>query len=391
MAIKFGTPGNDSLLGGVDPDELYGYGGNDTLDGGGGGDRLYGGPGDDLYYVNAIGDLAFEDIGAGSDLVIARSNFYLYANIENLRLATGAGPIFGVGNDLSNIIEGNESDNLLLGGGDGDVISGNDGNDQIFGEDGNDLINGGRGIDYLVGGAGNDSIAGAQGSDAIYGEDGDDSLIGGDSDVSDGPFGSTDILYGGNGNDTLDGDSGIGEYDILNGGPGNDTYYVDTPYDATYELPGGGIDTVIARINGTGYYLYGETENLTLAGTTPYGVGNELANVIIGNAQANVLIGGAGNDTLNGRGGNDYLFGEAGADRFVFQPGTGVDAVADFERGIDKVQLQGFGLTGWIDLQSRMFNDVDNNRVGINLGLGDIVVLYNVQVAQLTASDFIIG
>jgi Ca2+-binding RTX toxin-like protein len=401
MARFDGTSGNDTLPGGVDPDELYGYDGNDSLNGGAGNDilnggagvdSLSGGAGDDTYDVDDIGDLVFEALGGGTDLVIARSNFYLPANIENLRLATGAGGIFGVGNDLNNIIEGNEGNNLLLGGADGDVIGGFGGNDLIYGETGNDRMNGGFGIDYMYGGTGDDTLAGAQNADALYGEDGNDLLIGGDNDFS------TDILVGGNGNDTLDGDSSIselellfGDYDLLYGGAGNDAFFVDTPADLTFEEVGEGTDTVFVNIVPTGYYLYANVENLTLIGTTPYGVGNELANVMTGNAQANLLIGGAGNDTLNGRGGTDYLFGEAGADRFFFQPGTGIDAVGDLELGIDKIQLQGFGITGWAQLQTLMFNDVENNRVGINLGFGDAVVILGFQVAQLSASDFIIG
>jgi len=43
---------------------------------------------------------------------------------------------------------------------------------------------------------------------------------------------------------------------------------------------------------------------------------------------------------LWGQGGNDVLYGEAGADRFVFTQGGGADIVADFEDGIDVLDLR---------------------------------------------------
>lgn len=393
MAVFNGTEDNDSILGGIDPDALYGYAGNDTLDGSSGSDTLDGGPGidtyygssgNDIFYVSDISELVFEELDDGTDLVVTTSNFYLYANIENLNLASGAGNIFGVGNDLSNIINGNEGNNLLLGGGDGDVIGGHGGNDVIFGETGNDLLDGGAGIDYIAGGIGNDSIAGNLGADEIYGEDGDDLLIGGDNDFV------TDIIVGGNGNDTIDGQNGLGDYDIMNGGAGNDSYYVDTPADLTFEAAGEGTDTVFANINGAGYYLYAFVENLTLQGSTPFGVGNDLNNVLNGSATANWLLGGAGNDTLNGRGNNDVLFGEDGADRFLFTPGTNADLIGDFVPGVDRIQLQGFaGLTNWTQLQTRIGEY--QGTAFIDLGFGDLVVIDGIAKAQLTINDFIIG
>ncbi len=384
MAVFNGTSGNDSILGGIDPDTLYGYDGDDTLDGGAGVDTYYGSSGNDIFYVNDVAELVFEELDDGTDLVITRSNFYLFANIENLNLASGAGNIFGVGNDLSNIINGNEGDNLILGGADGDVIGGHAGNDSIFGETGNDLLDGGAGIDYIVGGIGNDSIAGNLGADAVYGEDGDDLLIGGDNDFV------TDIIVGGNGNDTIDGQNGLGDYDIMNGGVGNDSYLVDTPADLTYEGAGEGTDTVFANITGAGYYLYPFVENLTLQGSTPFGVGNDLGNVLTGSGTSNWLLGGAGNDTLNGRGNNDVLFGEDGADRFLFTPGTNADLIGDFTPGVDRIQLQGFaGLTNWAELQTRI-GEYEGTAF-INLFFGDLVVIDGISKAQLTINDFIIG
>ena len=390
MATINGTSGADSLTGTAGADALFGFEANDTLNGLAGADSMSGGSGDDRYYVDTQSDLIFENPNDGIDLVIASGNFYLYANVENLNLASGAGDIFGVGNELSNVMNGNEGNNLLLGGAGDDVIAGNAGNDQIFGEDGNDLINGGPGTDYIDGGTGNDTIAGGTGPDAIYGSAGNDSLIGGTNDFQ------TDILVGGDGNDTLDGSSGLGEYDLMDGGNGNDLYYVDTPADLTFEAVNGGTDTVIANINGAGYYLYANVENLTLAGTTPFGVGNELNNVLTGSSASNYLLGGAGNDTINGKVGSDVLFGEGGADTFVFdRTPTGSlpsgDVVGDFTPGVDKISINGTGITSYTQLVNSGSIFQNGGDTGINLGFGDFIILNGVNKAALTAGDFLFG
>ncbi len=386
-----GTPGADTLIGGAGPDDMAGLAGNDTLiggtgndhlDGGTGADSLYGGVGDDLYYADRADDLVFENAGEGTDTVIASAGYYLYANIENLTLAAGAGDIFGVGNELANTITGNEGSNLLIAGAGADVVHGGAGVDSLFGQDGNDQLFGDAGIDYLVGGTGDDVLDGGTQADALYGEDGNDTLIGG-SDFQ------TDILVGGNGDDILHGDSGLGDYDLMDGGAGNDTYYVDTPADLTFEAAGGGTDTVIANIQGAGYYLYANVENLILQGNTPYGVGNELDNHLTGSSASNWLLGGAGNDVLNGKAGNDVLFGEAGADTFVFEQGTGGDVIGDFTAGTDKIDLSAFGFASFQAVVNSMHEA--GGTTAIDLGGGDFIVINGVAEASLHQGDFILS
>ena len=361
---------------------LYGQDGADTLYGGAGPDTLSGGAGDDTYVVSSQLATIVESIGGGHDTVTASAGFYLYDNVEDLNLAAGAGNIYGVGNAAANVIVGNEGQNLLIGGGGNDTISGGAGNDALFGETGDDTLNGDAGIDYLVGGSGNDTLNGGADADALYGEDGDDILIGGSDFV-------TDILVGGNGNDTLRGDSGLGDYDLMDGGAGNDTYWVDSGDDLTFEASNGGIDTVHAdvRVTNGGVYLYANVENLVLEGTTAFGVGNELDNVLTGNASNNYLLGGAGNDRLNGKAGNDVLFGEGGADTFVFQVGTGGDVIGDYQVGVDRIDLSGFGFANFSELAVN-FSQVGGDGA-INLGGGDFIVLHSVTMANLTAADFI--
>ncbi len=380
-----GGSGDDVLAGEAGDDVIEGGAGNDFLFGGAGADRLYGGAGQDNYWVDQQADLIFEAIDGGYDSVISTTDYYLYANIENLRLAMGAGNLFGVGNAQDNLIDGNDGANLLIGGDGSDSLYGNGGQDILYGQDGADFLSGDDGIDVLIGGAGDDDLRGGNDADALYGEGGEDYLAGGES------F-DTDILVGGAGNDVLNGVSGQAnpDYDLLDGGAGDDIYWVDTGADLTFEAVDGGIDTVIAFVTvpNAGVYLYANVENLILSGTTAFGVGNELANQLTGSSSANWLLGGAGNDILNGMGGNDVLFGEAGNDTFVFAAGTGGDVIGDFTRGADLIDLSALGLS-FAQVQSGFSQDGTTG--AIQLGNGDFIVLHNITMSQLTAADFILG
>lgn len=368
----------ENAIGGTGNDVLIGNSANNRLDGGAGVDQLYGGLGDDTFLVDQQGDVVFENTGEGMDTVIATSNFYLYAGIENLTLM--GGNTFGVGNELDNIITGEAGENLIIAGAGNDTVNGGGSRDSIFGEAGDDILNGDDGVDYMVGGIGNDTMNGGNQADEMYGQDGDDVMRGGNS------F-DTDIIVGGLGNDTIYANSGQGDYDRLYGNEGNDIYYVDTPDDLVFEQLGEGTDTVYADINGAGYYLYDHIENLVLLDDTPFGVGNSLDNRMTGSATGNYLLGGRGNDTLNGMAGNDVLFGETGNDVFVFAAGTGADVVGDFVRGQDRIDLSSYGLT----FAQWQANFIQNGNDGaINLGNGDLVVLHGVTMNQLTAADFIL-
>jgi Ca2+-binding RTX toxin-like protein len=398
-ANLIGGSGNDrfegdalanSFEGGDGDDTLIGGDGNDFLDGGPGVDSLYGGNSDDVYYVDGQWDLVFESPGEGLDAVVSTASFYLYDDIEVLFLENGAGNIFGVGNALDNTMFGNEGDNLLIGWDGNDTIYGGGGNDILYGVNGADLLFGEAGIDVLIGGDGDDYLDGGDNPDEIYGQDGNDVLTGGAG------F-HTDILVGGDGNDILNGSApstngvffNLGDYDLLYGGMGDDTYYVDTPDDLTFEFNGlaEGNDTVIADIEGAGYYLYGSVENLILLDVTPFGVGNELDNELTGSEAANWLLGGAGNDRINGEEGDDILFGETGSDTFVFEPGTGADLISDFDKAEDKIELMGTAFNSFADLtQNNNLFETGGSSV-IDLGGGDLVVISG--VTGLSMANFL--
>lgn len=116
------------------------------------------------------------------------------------------------------------------------------------------------------------------------------------------------------------------------------------------------------------------------------------------------LTGGYQKDVLFGTGGNDTLEGGDNADTFVFdhnvgQCGIGHDTVNDFMVGVDKIDLgAGFNsvpTTGpvvdfncWVNTPGA-FTECNGNTT-IHLSDNEDITLKNVQIAQLTANDFII-
>jgi len=171
------------------------------------------------------------------------------------------------------------------------------------------------------------------------------------------------------------------------GGLGDDTFYVSQQVDWVFENPNEGYDTVIAD-SPNGFYLYANIEKLVLIGATPFGVGNKLDNLIIGNATGNVLLGGAGNDALDGGAGQDILYGQAGSDTFLIRKGTGIDIIADFTPGTDRLDVRDYEFKTIAALMSRM-TQVGAD-VSVDLGGGDSVILMGVKMTSLGATDLLV-
>ncbi len=357
-----GGLGNDAIDGGSGNDSIAGNEGDDVLIGGAGIDLMTGGSGNDVFYVDHSGDAALENAGEGIDTVYSTANFSLTDHVETLALMGSAAN--GSGNAQDNTIIGNGGANVLHGMGGNDTVYGGDGDDVIYGDDGSDMLIGGSGADAFSGGLGDDAIDGGDGNDSIAGNEGNDILIGG---------------------------AGA---DLMAGGAGNDTYYIDNGADQIVEYGGEGTDTVYATVDWT---LADNIEVLALmGGVAVTGSGNSLDNTIIGNGLNNILFGHGGNDTIFGGdgadiilggAGNDMLYGNAGADRFVFQPGSNIDRVADFERGTDQIDLSYYGFT-FEGLKTLFVQEGD---VGsIHLSNGDVIYLHHVTMSQLTAADFVL-
>lgn len=79
-------------------------------------------------------------------------------------------------------------------------------------------------------------------------------------------------------------------------------------------------------------------------------VGGSARDYLVGNDVANILKGGGGDDVLDGLGGDDTLFGGTGADVLRINDIGGRDRIADFQTGVDRVDVRGIdadpGLAG---------------------------------------------
>jgi Ca2+-binding RTX toxin-like protein len=139
--------------------------------------------------------------------------------------------------------------------------------------------------------------------------------------------GGNDVLIGGLGADTMQGDEG------------NDVYNVDNAGDVVIEASGNGFDTVQTTVS---YTLSANVERLLLTGGPAIdGTGNDQNNDIVGNEAANVLSGLGGNDTLSGGAGDDTLNGGLGAD--TMDGGSGNDSYTVDNAGDAVIEASGGG------------------------------------------------
>ncbi len=166
------------------------------------------------------------------------------------------------------------------------IFRGKNSNDRLTGTNGDDRLYGGGGDDQLLGGAGNDHLEGGDGDDWLgdpyAGDPGDDRMLG---------QAGNDQLFGGAGNDWLDGGTGN---DTVKGGRGNDTL-----------IGGDGDDWLIDSLRDDG---------------------------------ADLFLPGAGNDHM-------VSYHDQTMDIFRMERvrgGFGQDDIANFEKGIDRIEFQGY-------------------------------------------------
>ena len=165
----------------------------------------------------------------------------------------------------------------------------------------------------------------------------------------------------------------------LVGGPLDDIFIA---YDRwTKVVDNGGTDTV--ETWGSGYTLPAGIENLYLEGTN-----NAFAT---GNAGNNIIIGNAGTDVIAGGGGNDILEAGTGADTFVVarqaSATTWIEGFKASGTATDKIDLTGYGFQSFTAVQGAMVQSGSN--VAINLGSGQLLMLQNQTVSNITAANII--
>ena len=288
---------------------LVGNSGNNVLDGGTGFDTMSGGLGDDTYLVDVYGDVAIELADGGVDSVLARSDYILGDNIENLTLLEGSAAYLG-GNALSNMLIGNSNANVFDSGAGADTMIGGAGDDSYYiGADDVVVETAGNGIDGVWTSV--DYVLGANTENlTLYGPG---NLNGTGNELA-------NTIYGNDGNNRIDG--GLGA-DTMYGGLGDDTYVVDDAGDVIQDYLGE------SRVEASTSYVLGDwLVNLTLMGGADLnGTGGYSNNNLIGNTGANVLDGGWGADTMVGGDGDDIYVVDNVNDVVVEYADAGIDEV----------------------------------------------------------------
>jgi Ca2+-binding RTX toxin-like protein len=313
---------------------LFGNTGDNVIEGGGGADFIIGNGGNDTAsYAHSVAGVDVNlatGVASGGDAQGDTLN-----NIANLR-----------GSAFADTLTGNTRDNVIEGGAGADHLNGGDGIDTasyehasraviaILDNSGTNPNNNGGGDAHGDTYTGIENLRGSAFVDVMYGDGGDN------------------VLEGGGGGDQLD------------GGGGNNT--------ASYEHAAAGVVASLADAShNTGDAandLYFNIQNL---------LGSSHDDTLTGDAQNNVIAGAAGNDTLTGGAGNDT---------FVFRAGFGNDHITDFVAGQDAIELHD-GLFANADaaLAAATQTGLD---VTITIDAADSIVLHNVTLANLHASDF---
>jgi len=187
----------------------------------------------------------------------------------------------------------------------------------------------------------------------------------------------------GQGDDTVDTRGGSITGGVY-GNSGDDTLVTSDAGIALNEDRGEGDDTVKATVS---YTLPIFVENLFLLGSKDInGFGGDDSNQIHGNAGDNVLRGRGGNDKLFGEEGNDRLFGGADGDFFQFATGWDHDRIADFEQGLDLIDVsQWKGIDDFTDV----FKHSADGKHGVVITLGDdSLTIEGITRADMVGGDF---
>ncbi|MGK7959378.1 calcium-binding protein [Crocosphaera sp.] len=401
-----GGNGDDNISGGDGNDFLYGDGGNDFITGGNGDDTFYGSKGNDTLEGQAGKDTANyghlgqsitllptgivqKGGGFGSDTLVEVEIIIADASASNNTIDTSsAGAPVSINVNL-------EKETLIVNNIPGvgtltrtvrnfDDVKGTNQNDTITGDSQDNDLFGNGGSDTFFGTKGNDLVDGGSGSDSInYSNLGQSITLLPTGTVKKGGGSGTDqlVLV-----ETIIADASVGNNTI-------DTSTAGSPVSVDVNLHGNSL--TVNNIPGVGSLTRKVANFDNVRGTNQ-------SDSIVGDNQRNLLYGNGGNDFIDGKGGNDYLEGGTGNDnifggdgndtligvnRNSFQPGfkevdvllgnSGKDTfwlgdagglslssslsiyssarpyylgngnsdyalIADFETGIDRIQLAGY-------------------------------------------------
>jgi Ca2+-binding RTX toxin-like protein len=183
-----GEGGDDTLEGGLKPDDLWGGPGSDTVRagpaidpgeeqvnyvyGGSGDDTLIGGLGNDIFDYRSCDPGADEFIGGGGYNRVSYKGCDARVGVTLDDVADDGAVDEGdnVHSDIDSV-NGTRFGDHLIGNGNVNSLSGNGGNDVISAFGGRDVLAGGLGKDTLRGGGDHDHFYGQGGDDTIYARD----------------------------------------------------------------------------------------------------------------------------------------------------------------------------------------------------------------------------
>jgi len=262
QVIVNGTAGADNLGRGVNsmlqfvPDVLRGLGGNDTMIGHVAGDRLFGGSQDDTLILQGLGIRAFG--GTGTDVLQADFSADLDTRVTMDLTDGGGGRVVQAGTRISEIeaFRGKLSSYS-------DTFTGGIGRDEVNGWRGKDTLNGGEGTDILMGGDDADVMNGGAGRDVLIGESGADVLTGGlgaDRFV----FAGGDSGFGAQRDQVTDFEQGRDKIDLIRmaGIPGSAGYDPFTFIGETLFLPGYGTQVGFEVVGATTVIQFYDDERM---------------------------------------------------------------------------------------------------------------------------------
>jgi len=218
---------------------------------------------------------------------------------------------------------GDDMNNAQLGYGGDDTLNDNSnpGTDILVGGDGNDTLTALAGDNVLIGGAGNDTLKSGYGNDRLFGGDGNDTFLN---------YGKNNVMDGGSGDDRYEVSF---QHDVIIDSAGSDTLKVNLSsssitmdrVDDDLLLTYGKYSVLIQDqfANAPTSYVVETLEyydSSTLDLTT--WSPSSSGDVINGTASNETLSGGALSDYVNGKTGNDTLYGYAGNDKLYGEGGN---------------------------------------------------------------------
>ncbi len=206
VSMGKGTKESDLIYGTEGNDTIYGYEGDDILIGKGGEDRLRGGAGDDTYLfekgcgTKRIYDMEGSNIirfGAGikpEDFIVSRGSYDVEIRFQGLEDRLVLENFSNDSRFRDYTFEFADGRRIAADAGDSplNILTGTENNDSLtpifdqgsilYGGEGNDTLNGRSGDDFLYGGEGDDTLNGDAGDDVLDGGTGNDRLRGGAGD-----------------------------------------------------------------------------------------------------------------------------------------------------------------------------------------------------------------